>query len=388
MSSSESLSHRTDHDARLTLQRAARQNLNRPPHAGPEVRILEAHNTNLSPDMTKQQEQPNLFVRCMRKIFHPLGFTKGYNFGLFAAFFLAMFIFCLVRSPYLNIGGSAKSSFASGAAPGEWYWYRSGIYRVGITMHLAAVIPAGILMVWQFLPVLRRGCVLFHRINGFIIYALITVGNIGGLLIARRTFGGATSVQAAVGLLAVITWISMSLAWYNIRRLQIEQHRAWMLRMAFYLGTIITTRLIVPIAAVFVSRGVYHTVWSCDELSFYYTDDPSQLTINYPACNITDYVAIQATFMTGRAENIGAALQINFGMALWVAIFIHTIGVEIYLNLTPREAERLRVISHQRQLAAGFKNPGSAGLTVDRWGDADPWMPPFEEKSPEKTSSS
>ena len=24
-------------------------------------------------------------------------------------------------------------------------------------------------------------------------------------------------------------------------------------------------------------------------------------------------------------------------------------------------------------MEAGFKHPGSAGLTVDRWGDAEPW---------------
>jgi hypothetical protein len=45
------------------------------------------------------------------------------------------------------------------------------------------------------------------------------------------------------------------------------------------------------------------------------------------------------------------------------------------LNLTPREAERLRNVSYQRQLEAGMKNPGSAGLTVDRFGDSEPWVP-------------
>ena len=55
---------------------------------------------------------------------------------------------------------------------------------------------------------------------------------------------------------------------------------------------------------------------------------------------------------------------------------MHVIGVEIYLKLTPREGERLRILSYDRQLAAGFKNPGSAGLVAERWGDAAPWVPP------------
>ena len=56
-----------------------------------------------------------------------------------------------------------------------------------------------------------------------------------------------------------------------------------------------------------------------------------------------------------------------------MAIVLHVIGVEIYLSLTPAESERLRVVSYEKQLEAGFKHPGSAGLTVDRWGDSAPW---------------
>lgn len=43
--------------------------------------------------------------------------------------------------------------------------------------------------------------------------------------------------------------------------------------------------------------------------------------------------------------------------------------------LTPAEHERLRNVSYQRQLEAGMKNPGRAGLTVDRFGDAEKWIP-------------
>jgi hypothetical protein len=44
------------------------------------------------------------------------------------------------------------------------------------------------------------------------------------------------------------------------------------------------------------------------------------------------------------------------------------------LKLTPRETQRLRQVSYEKQLEAGMKNPGSAGLTVERFGDADPWI--------------
>lgn len=56
-------------------------------------------------------------------------------------------------------------------------------------------------------------------------------------------------------------------------------------------------------------------------------------------------------------------------------LVIHTVGVELYLAMTPREAERLRRVSYEKQLEAGFRNPGSAGLVLDKWGDADAWTP-------------
>jgi hypothetical protein len=53
-------------------------------------------------------------------------------------------------------------------------------------------------------------------------------------MIARRAFGGGVETQAAVGSLVILTTISGAMVYYNIKRLQIEQHRAWMLRAMFY----------------------------------------------------------------------------------------------------------------------------------------------------------
>ena len=47
----------------------------------------------------------------------------------------------------------------------------------------------------------------------------------------------------------------------------------------------------------------------------------------------------------------------------------------LQLRLTPAESERLRVVSYERQLERGFKNPGSAGLVAERLGDANPYVP-------------
>ncbi len=78
---------------------------------------------------------------------------------------------------------------------------------------------------------------------------------------------------------------------------------------------------------------------------------------------------------SGRASTIKhrcpLALVLNFGMAGWLALFMHTVGVEIFLRLMPRESERLGIVSCQRQLEAGFSHLGCSGLTVDRWGTGE-----------------
>lgn len=297
--------------------------------------------------------------------------------------------FTLARLSYLNIAGSAQMSFKNKVSPGEWFWYRSGIYHSGITLHLGTILPAGLLIIWQFLPIIRHKLLILHRIDGYVIILLVFLSNIGALMICRHAFGGTLATQSGVGTLTILTTVSICLAYYNIKRLQIDQHRAWMLRMVFYLGTIITVRLIMIISALIVSMiNSYDTVMSCAELIFLYG---SSIPVKqfYPPCAqsvdpANQLVVIHADFNSGRPEQIGASLGINFGMAIWLALIIHLVGVEIYLGLTPRESNRLRQASYERQMEKGFNNPGSSGLTSDRWGDADTWQPVRELNRSEK----
>ena len=210
---------------------------------------------------------------------------------------------------------------------------------------------------------------------------LLVLANVGALMIVRRSFGGGTETQTFVGVLALMTTLGAFLAYYNVKRLQIEQHRAWMLRTWFYAGSIITLRLIMIISALVISaNGGYYRAMPCSQIGFV-QDNREAFEANFPQCfavNGTNdnWVAVKANF-SGKAQ-VGSALGLNFGMAGWLALFIHAVGVEIYLRLTPRESERLRIVSYQRQLEAGFSHPGSSGLTVDRWGDAEPWQPPIK----------
>ena len=294
--------------------------------------------------------------------------------------------FTLARLSYLNISGNASHSFANGASPGEWYWSSKGIHRVGITLHLVTILPAGLLMVWQFVPIIRHKFLIVHRINGYLIILLVLCSNVGAVMVVRRAFGGTITTQAATGVLAIISTISICMAYYNIKRLQIDQHRAWMLRAMFYLGTIITLRLIMILSALISTKmSDYYTTMTCGELLAIYNSDSAKLNGFYPQCgqpgSTADTRVIVRALFGNQPEQIGAALRISFGMAMWLALFLHLVGVEIYLGLTPRESNRLRQVSYEKQIERGLTPAGSAGLTSDRWGDADAWKPLHQEVS-------
>ena len=103
----------------------------------------------------------------------------------------------------------------------------------------------------------------------------------------------------------------------------------------------------------------------------------------YPGCapfytgeNPQQQVAVEANYFS-KTDPFGPAVSIAefFGTGGWLALWIHVIAVEFYLRLTPAESQRLRQVSYERQLERGFKNPGSAGLTAYRFGDANPYKP-------------
>lgn len=143
----------------------------------------------------------------------------------------------------------------------------------------------------------------------------------------------------------------------------------------------ITFRLIMIIGAQVVTAiGSYYTVMQCGEVAFINHDNSNStyMDLQYPSCvgaSASQAIAVHASFTGPRAENIGAALRVNTGFGAALAFILHVVGVEIYLRLTPRESERLRQVSATRQMEAGYSNPGSAGLVVERFGDADAWSP-------------
>jgi uncharacterized membrane protein len=229
--------------------------------------------------------------------------------------------FSLSRLPDLDYDGHFKEKFA--LVPGYWYYFGFGHYRWGMLIHLASVLPAGILMVFQFTPVIRHKFITFHRINGYIVLLLCLISNASAFVIIPHKQGGNRITSHAVEMLmGIITTIGIFMAWWNVRRKQIDQHRAWMIRTMFYMGVTITARLINLAAGKVISRfGNYWTVWMCDEISFLYInlgmDFPKA---DYQECFLPDgsldrwkRVAVHAVQNPAKLEQLGSNAVAPFG---------------------------------------------------------------------------
>jgi uncharacterized membrane protein len=97
-------------------------------------------------------------------------------------------------------------------------------------LHLYTIIPAALLVVLQFIPVIRHKLILFHRMNGYIVMMLSLISNAGTITISRHAFGGDFSTQTWTGAMVILTTAGYTMAWINIKLLQIDQHRTWILR--------------------------------------------------------------------------------------------------------------------------------------------------------------
>lgn len=75
----------------------------------------------------------------------------------------ALFGFVLARLQYLSIDGK----FRAGASPGDWYWLQHGYRKIGITLHLATILPAGFLVVLQVRPQICAHHALYPNVTDF-----------------------------------------------------------------------------------------------------------------------------------------------------------------------------------------------------------------------------
>ncbi|KAF2221010.1 hypothetical protein BDZ85DRAFT_178635, partial [Elsinoe ampelina] len=310
-----------------------------------------------------------------------VGFTHPFSLPLYLLTAGALAAFSLSRLPYLAL----TSRFRPSSIPGEWFHLRSGHRRAGILLHLIGVLFGSLLAVHQFTPVLRRKYPLVHRVVGHVAILLFLVGNAGAFMILDTSVGGTLAMRTWTGLVGAGTTVAVGLAYVNVRRRQIDLHRAWMLRTWGWAGNIITLRLILGMGmgVSFAVGAEFEGVFRCEEVVFMYEDMGVRdgwgvVRGKYPACSGVGTEATRVVVMSegGGPEGSAVRMRALFLMAAWLAIAIHVALVELYLALTPGESHRLRVLSRERQIARGMitaESEKEAGLGAGRLGDAPKW---------------
>lgn len=116
------------------------------------------------------------------------------------------------------------------------------------------------------------------------------------------------------------------------------------------------------ISAARLSPGRYRVVTTCQEiLSRNLNRDPSSSSAvvgRYPTCaNLTAtddpvYTIVTGSLNAQYPEEVGALLGLVFGAAAWMAQVLSILAVEVYLDCTRDEQERLRKVSLVRAKAA------------------------------------
>ncbi|KAH6669220.1 hypothetical protein B0J14DRAFT_598183 [Halenospora varia] len=270
-----------------------------------------------------------------------------------------------------GLGGEKKIRWASPKSAGEVYWFsKAGMLDIGMQVHLWSVVPAGILLPLQFLPIMRRKYMYAHKLAGRLLFILLMIGNVTALMIVKRSFGGTLDTHVFASVLAVANTFSMYKAWSSIRNLHIDQHRAWVLRTWAYACSILSLRIamypIVIAYRIFQSTG-YKYVHSCAEIIYMYaykqlpSSSISAMYERYPSCaNLTTEVA-KSTFvvvnaqMTQNPEERSGIINLVFGASGVVGFLVNAALVEWYLRSTREEEERLRKYSSMRRKAMGWE---------------------------------
>ena len=94
------------------------------------------------------------------------------------------------------------------------------------------------------------------------------------------------------------------------------------------------------LSALITSNQGYYAVWTCAKiLSTYSEKNMGSLLEDYPVCesfasgsNPDQVAPVLASFAGNSSGGVGAALNLSFGMALWLALNIHAIGIEVYVR--------------------------------------------------------
>ncbi|PVF95666.1 hypothetical protein CPB86DRAFT_787791 [Serendipita vermifera] len=271
-----------------------------------------------------------------------LGFQKRSNLYLYLTLSSLMLLFCVSQFAILFTASPLDTLLP----PGEAFWFKQGFRKVALYIHMWSIIPCGILMVFQFIPKIRRSMPALHRLNGRIVLLLFIPGAITAILLTPNSFGGEAAGNLGLAAAFVCVSVSGGMGYYNIRAGQIMEHRKWMLRWMAYLTSIVTARLFLVISGLIVSQTKSYTVWTCEELNFTLQHEASNGSLSaFPECIINpsaSHLVIVPADMNDAPLGVASAFRSGFGAAMWLSLALHAFLVEAYLSYSSTESKATR----------------------------------------------
>ncbi|CUA78413.1 hypothetical protein RSOLAG22IIIB_07066 [Rhizoctonia solani] len=279
-----------------------------------------------------------------------LGFEKRSSLVLFVFFGGAILGYSLAKSPTMRFQTLLKILF-----PGEGFWFEQTFWKINLMIHIFTCIPASFFSVFCFLPISWKRWPKVHNILGYIVSTLLVISCVCAAIIGRRGQGGDLNTQSAFYMLASGAAGAVVLGCAAARRGELDAHREWMIRAWFYNGALVTTKITALLSAqVITAINTYYSLWSCSEVG-YVLESNDTLTQAFPECATpralsnpnSVYVPVHASWKEGPLGE-GSAIRASYGMALWIAMILHTVGIEIYLRMTLSESKKLRELSERR----------------------------------------
>ncbi|KAH7332688.1 hypothetical protein B0J17DRAFT_579906, partial [Rhizoctonia solani] len=169
-----------------------------------------------------------------------------------------------------------------------------------------------------------------HGVVGYITSFVMVVSCVGGGIVGRRAQGGDLGVQLGYYMLASGAAASVVVGC----RGAFDAHREWMLRAWVYNGAIITMHASAIVSAKVITLiGGYSSFMRCAEVD--YLIESNSMSQRFPQCLTSDpyntYVVVPASWK-GTKLGESSAVRASFGMSMLLAIFLHCVGVEVYVS--------------------------------------------------------
>ncbi|PSR83765.1 hypothetical protein BD289DRAFT_277313 [Coniella lustricola] len=281
-----------------------------------------------------------------QQIYRLIGFQKGYNLALWCIFGGSALAFGLGRAEYLDYYRvfCRRNYLSRGhhAAPGECYYFlNGGLEQIGMMLHLYSIIPCCCLVFFQFIPALRQRCLRLHRVNGYASILCMGIALLGGLMSLPGSFGGDVTWMTVATIHSGMVATGLTVAMIHVRNMQIEQHRAWMLRTWIWAFCIITMRAIQMLIVRIVSDDRHIVLRPCAQIMSDGVVPISTIVQKWPDCtqyfsgnNPQQEVLVTASYL-GLPIEVNAALSVASGTSASIALLLHILGAEIYVRILP-----------------------------------------------------